>query len=295
MNADFTVVIPAFNAARTIASTLQSIADSSCIPHEVILVNDGSTDNTINEVNNLNCLLNIRLVNQANQGISSALNHGLQLVQTQFVARLDADDLVHPQRFEKQAKFLLDNPQIGVLGSSIKEFGNSLLERHYPKSEIAVLLRSTHSSVVAHPSLMARAHIMRQFRYDSDYNGVEDHELWCRMLANAVQITNQTEVLTYYRVHDGQITSKPSRKTLALKAKVNKYFINHEYVRSRLFTSLISKSLNTEEVRELAVAIVKNVTVRNHFRSQVKDLLRDSRVPFRVRLRLWLVFWGKKL
>lgn len=293
MTAELTVVIPAFNAAKTISSTLQSIAKSSCIPHELIVVNDGSTDNTVSEVNSFISTLNIRVVNQKNQGISGALNTGMQSVQTQYVARLDADDLVHPQRFEKQVKFLLDNPQIDVLGSSVKEFGNFSSERHYPKSEIAVLLRSTHSTVVAHPSLMARTQIMKQFKYDSNYDGVEDHELWCRMLTNSVHITNQPEVLTYYRVHSGQITSKRSRKINALKDKVNSDFAEHEYVRSRLFLAPIAKYLSSEEVRELAVAIIKSPIVRENFRFQILDLLRDSRLSFRVRLRLCSVWLGK--
>ena len=295
MNTDFTVVIPAFNAARTITSTLQSIAESSYIPREVVLVNDGSTDNTVSEVTNFNCTLNISLVNQENQGISSALNCGIQLVKTPYVARLDADDLVHPKRFEKQIKFLVDNPEIDVVGSAIQEFGNSSLERYYPKSEIAVFLRSTHSTVVAHPSLMAKTCIMSQFKYDKSYDGVEDHELWCRMLVNDVHITNLTDILTYYRVHQNQVTSTPTKETIALKNRLNKHFTNHRNVHSRLFTVPILKSLNQEEVRELAVAIIKNPIVRVKFRFRALHLLCDQRILFRVRLRLCLVILGIKL
>ncbi|WP_412507227.1 glycosyltransferase family 2 protein [Roseovarius sp. SYSU LYC5161] len=293
MNADLTVVVPAFNAARTIASTLQSIADSSYIPHKVILVNDGSTDDTVREVTRFTTMLNLQLINQENQGISCALNNGMKLVKTQFVARLDADDLVHPQRFEKQVEFLLKNPKICVLGSSVKEFGNSYSERHYPMSEIAVLLRSTHSTIVAHPSVTARTLTMTKYKYNSSYNGIEDHELWCRMLAGAVRITNLPEVYTYYRVHRAQISAKPSRRLMALKTKVNKDFFNHEYVRSRLLAKPITESGNNEDVTELAVAIIKNEAVHDHFRFQIKDLLRDSRVPLKVKCRLGLALLGR--
>ncbi|RZL35263.1 MAG: glycosyltransferase, partial [Rubrivivax sp.] len=100
------VVIPALNAAQTLGETLQSLANQSLRDFEVVLVDDGSTDDTAALAARFEGLLNLRRIAHADpQGVARSLNDGLAAGDSEFVARLDADDLAHPERLRLQLEF----------------------------------------------------------------------------------------------------------------------------------------------------------------------------------------------
>ena len=103
------VVIPAFNAAATIASTLHSVT-AQTYPHtEIIVVDDGSRDDTGSIVRRFGSAdPRIRLITQANAGVAAARNAGIELAAGEFIAPVDADDLWHPTKIEKQMRVMLE-------------------------------------------------------------------------------------------------------------------------------------------------------------------------------------------
>ncbi len=255
---EFSVAMPAYNAASYIGETLSSLSKSHLKPKIIIIVNDGSTDATSDIVNGYRQTLPIDLIYQENAGISNALNRAIANVETPLVARLDADDLITPDRFTKQVDYLKFNTDISVLGSSVLEFGAAHGLRQYPSTELGILLRSLYIAPFSHPSVMARTEVLKSNPYNSYYDGLEDHELWNRLILKNYKLTNMPEQLTFYRIHKQQLTQNASnsvREKLRLlkKAQVdNPDFVS--YVNTRI------KCLDYEspDARELASLIIKS-------------------------------------
>ena len=105
------ILMPVRNAANTLRETLKSIQSQTLTDFELIAVNDGSEDDTSNILHTYSTNdKRIKAVDIVNSGIINALNHGLALAQSNFIARMDADDLIHPKRLEMQLQHLQDNP-----------------------------------------------------------------------------------------------------------------------------------------------------------------------------------------
>jgi len=112
----FTVIIPLYNKAKHIARTLESIQKQRYPASEIIVVDDGSTDNGVEVVNATN-LKNVRIIQQANGGVSSARNTGIALAQHEYIAFLDADDQWLPLYLDEIARLIEKFPQAAVFGT----------------------------------------------------------------------------------------------------------------------------------------------------------------------------------
>ncbi|HTK19974.1 MAG TPA: glycosyltransferase family A protein, partial [Mucilaginibacter sp.] len=111
-----TVLMPAYNAGKYIREAIESVLRQTHCNFELLIVNDGSTDNTVCVVLSFNDP-RIVLVNKEHEGIAQALNTGLRLAEGHYVARFDADDICMPDRLEKQFNFLEDHPDYVLTGS----------------------------------------------------------------------------------------------------------------------------------------------------------------------------------
>ena len=128
------VVIPMYNAEETIIETLNSVKTQNVLPFEIIVINDGSTDDSNNIVSDYiskNSLLNITLINKINGGVSTARNAGIKAARGNWIALLDSDDKWFPNKLERQIEVLQQNPQIDFLGASRngEYFGNILWKK----------------------------------------------------------------------------------------------------------------------------------------------------------------------
>ena len=198
------VVMPVYNAESTVSHALESLRAQSFRAMEIIVVNDGSTDSTL-EI--LRSQPGIKLLDHLHRGIAPALNDGLAAASGDYIARMDADDLCHPERIEKQASFLDAFPEIGIVGCRVgfggdreKQAGysahvdwiNSLIE----PEEIA--LNRFIESPFAHPSILFRRGLSEQFGAYRDGPFPEDYELWLRWMANGVKAGKVDEELVVW-------------------------------------------------------------------------------------------------
>ena len=107
----FSIVIPLYNKELSISNTIQSVLDQTFQNFEIVIVNDGSTDNSVKEVEEFDDK-RIRLIHQKNQGVSAARNRGIEEAKYEWVAFLDADDLWMKEHLEEYAKVVIENPQL---------------------------------------------------------------------------------------------------------------------------------------------------------------------------------------
>lgn len=202
------VILPAYNAERFIGEAINSILNQTYRDFELIIISDGSTDLTPSIIKQYSKQdKRIRFFNnRRNRGLVYVLNMGLRKARGEYIARMDADDISMPTRFEKQVAYLDANPDIGILGTLIEGFG--LVKALGIQKPVVELADFVDNNYVAHPTVMMRRSIVRKykFRYDPEYKHVEDYELWMRMI-KVTKIHNIMEVLLRYRVSGSNVST----------------------------------------------------------------------------------------
>lgn len=215
------VLMTAYNAEKYIAQAIESILNQTYTDYEFIIINDGSTDDTPNIIQKY-ADQDSRIIfvdNKQNQGLIAVLNQGLDMAHGEFIARMDADDISLPQRFEKQIAYLDMNPEVGVLGTLIQGFDAMDAEGiQIPVVTVFDLLKQNY---IAHPSVMMRKEVLDKYslRYNPEYKHCEDLELWSRMIF-LTKIHNLMEVLLMYRITGNNISTQNWDLQQATTAKI---------------------------------------------------------------------------
>jgi len=193
------VVLPVWNGERYLKQTIESILDQHFSDFELVIVDDGSTDNTPKIIESLGRDPRIRCHRQTNMGLVKALNKGLELSRGELIARIDADDYAMPERLALQVKALVENPEVAVVGSSIRivdENDKAIREVRY---EPSANKKMEHGCAVAHAAVMFRKDvIVRLGGYREPFLHAEDYDLWLRV-SEIAEIRNLEEVLTVVR------------------------------------------------------------------------------------------------
>ncbi|MGF1902958.1 glycosyltransferase family 2 protein [Aliivibrio sifiae] len=197
-----TVLMSVYNGQEFLAEAIESVLGQTFSNFEFIIINDGSTDQTLGIINKYACIDNrIVLVSRENKGLIASLNEGIELANAKYIARMDADDICLPERFQIQFDFMEANPEIGVCGSWAKVFGEGMnkILRH-PATMNQLKPKLLFSVCFAHPTVIIRREILldNNLRYSAKAEGCEDYELWTRLI-NHTQFSNVQQVLLKYR------------------------------------------------------------------------------------------------
>lgn len=219
------VVMPVYNAEKYLRESIDSILNQTYKNFEFIIINDGSTDNSPDIVRSYDDPRIIFVDNKQNSGLVSVLNQGLNLAHGKYVARMDADDISLPNRFETQIEFMETHPTVGVLGASFHIFGG--IDRLETKKKYPNLRYLLKTCPVGHPTVMMRRSVIDRYgvRYDPQYKHAEDYELWMRML-RLTKIANINRVLLNYRWSGENVSAKHEleqyQNSLIIKQKVRR-------------------------------------------------------------------------
>jgi hypothetical protein len=215
------VVLPVFNGEHYVTYAVQSILDQTWSDFELILLDDGSTDGTLQLLRSFEaCDQRVVLVSRENRGLVATLNEGLELAQGQWIARMDADDIAFKDRFARQLQWL-QRTGADICGTWVQFFGTSdhRILKH-PVSDSAIKTALFFGSVFAHPSVIMRASLAKQLRYSKDWERCEDYDLWQRAALEKWTMTNLPEVLLMYRQHESQISTASSDVQQMLTQKI---------------------------------------------------------------------------
>lgn len=201
------VVIPAFNAGAFLEAALHSVRAQTVAGSEIIVIDDGSTDATLKVAQaQARQDARIRVVSRENRGLVATLNEGVALAEGEWVARMDADDVCLPRRFEHQLAWAAKQGA-ALCGGWIQTFATLTprLRRYYSGPE-AVRLQLLFNSCFAHPAVIARREVLQAHPYDAAAAHAEDYDLWTRLAAAGVRMTNYPGTVLRYRLHAGQVT-----------------------------------------------------------------------------------------
>jgi glycosyltransferase involved in cell wall biosynthesis len=216
------VLMSAYNAEKYIAEAINSILNQTFSDFEFIIVNDGSTDATAEIVRSYTDPRIVFVDNKENQRLVAALNQGMDMCRGEYVARMDADDVSLPERFEKQVRFLDANPEIGILGTNYRIFGASSGTSKQKENIGCIDILKGWS--IWQPTAMLRKSVFDKYnlRYSLEFTVSEDYELWSRA-ARYTKRANLPEVLLRYRWHDANLSVKQRalEQENGLRAKKN--------------------------------------------------------------------------
>ncbi len=202
MNPTISVLLPVRNGAVTLSAALRSILDQTFADFEVLLLDDGSTDDGLSIAASLGDP-RIRILSDGRQmGLASRLNQGVEIATGRYFARMDADDVSFPRRFEKQVAVLNASPEIDLVGTRaivFREDGSVIGLLPFRATHDEITAAPWRSIPLAHPTWMGRAEWFRRHRYKvPEVRRAEDQELLLRACPTSQYVCLE-EVLFGYR------------------------------------------------------------------------------------------------
>lgn len=210
------IILPVYNAEAFLKEAIQSILKQSYSNWELILIDDGSKDRSLDIMQSYkdNRIKVYSL--HSNQGIISALNKGIALAKGKYIARMDADDMAFPERLKKQVVFLEKHPHIGLLGTQVQIINQggkrNFRERLHPHTHELIQLRSLFFCSFYHSTVMVRSHLLKASPYEATVKA-EDYFLWVKLLQQT-QGANLAEALLQFRRHASNISKTQQQEYL---------------------------------------------------------------------------------
>lgn len=199
-----TVLMPTYNVAPYVKEAIESVLRQTYNDFELLVIDDCSTDGTLDVVRGITDS-RIRIVkNEHNLGLADNLNRGLSLIHTDYVARMDGDDIAEPDWLEKEVAVLDNNPEIGVCGGCAKRFGSNNSLVMLPEKHADCMVNMLFSCSTLVPVYRLELYSKYGLRYSRDAFPAEDYRFW----ADCIKVTrfyNVQKVLFHYRMHETQI------------------------------------------------------------------------------------------
>ncbi len=237
------VLLPVYNAAATLEEALASLAAQTFRDYEIVAVDDGSDDGSA-------ALLEtwarreprLRVLRQPHRGVTAALARGLEACRAPWVARMDADDVAHPERLAQQAAFLRAHPEVAVLGTRVRlhphglrgegmqaylDWQNRLLTDADIRREMFI------ESPLVHPSVMFRREAVLAVGGYRQTPWLEDYDLWLRLYLAGARFAKLPAVLLDWRDHPHRVTRSDGRASLENLLRLKAHYLARGPLRDR--------------------------------------------------------------
>jgi glycosyltransferase involved in cell wall biosynthesis len=239
-----TVILAVRDGEDFVEAAVLSILNQTYQALQLLVVDDGSTDRTLAILHRL-AQADDRIEVEANTGdagLAGALAYAFDAVSSEYIARLDADDLAAPDRIAQQVEYLDGHPSVGLLGSACIAFdkdGNRDVWS-LPTEPLAVRWRSLLANPFLHPTVTIRRSVLAdaKLNYDARLPAAQDYDLWSRALRHT-DGANLAAPLVSYRLHDAQVTSRHRAEQLEVHDMIAARTIHAEIPDVRLDESLV--------------------------------------------------------
>ena len=204
-----TVLLCVFNGADHLNEAIDSVLQQSCKDFELLIIDDGSTDGTPDIVKSIRDQRVRFIRHDTNRGLICRLNEGLEEAAGRYIARMDADDVCHRERLDRQFQFLETHPEVGVLGTAVRIIdgnGHGRIVYQYPEDHEVIDWIMPFVCPLAHPTIMMRRDLIRSVGgYAAGAVHAEDYDLWERLLPRT-RFANLPQPLLGLRKHDASVT-----------------------------------------------------------------------------------------
>lgn len=224
MSAILSIIMGVYNGADTLAEAIESIRQQTFSDWECIICDDCSTDNTMALLRSYaeqDSRFTI-ISNKQNRGLAASLNHCLEYVQGDYIARMDCDDICHPDRFKKQLEFLKGHPEFDLVGTFMQAFDDSGYHDIIEQKILPTKYDLPKGAPFAHATILAKTSVFKElngYKISKYTVRTEDVDLWYRFFAAGYKGTSIPEPLYFVRMDDA-----------AYKRRKLKYMLHASYI-----------------------------------------------------------------
>lgn len=274
-----TVLMPVYNSEKYLKDSIESILNQTYDDFDFLIINDGSTDSSEDIILSYKDKRIIYKKNIENLGLIKTLNYGIKLISTKYIVRMDSDDISYAKRFEKQLKYMEENPDIAVLGTSILIFNDKkvirkhIVNTHHKTIKTELLFYSALMS----PTVIIRKAILDEndFVYNDEHEAAEDFGLW-QKISFKYKLSNLSEVLLKYRINQSGITIN-AEKNIEKRDRIHSiiykqgfesldiYPTKHELKLFRLFST--GRVFQNIEELKLLSTLLDQIIINSHIKN----------------------------
>ncbi len=220
-NPTVTVLMPAYNAGKYIGEAISSVLSQTFTDFELLIINDGSTDNTLEVINSFHDR-RIVVISQENKGVSAALNLGLEHARATYIARFDADDICLPDRLKVQYQFITNYPDYSIIGSAAEymDADGHYIFTHHPEGHLNEEIQQLQYTICPfiHSSVFYKKDaVVKSGGYNEHAYTYEDHFLWVNLLRNE-KACNLSQALIKVRLNPESVTIDEKWRTRKFRA-----------------------------------------------------------------------------
>lgn len=224
------IIMPVHNGEKYIHQSIDSILNQTLKTFELLIIDDNSIDKSM-EIAKSFIDKRIRIIKTSGKGISQALNKGLAIAKSPFIARMDCDDICEPDRLQKQVEFMIKTPDKDIIGSQVTVVDS---DGYYVKTrevnltdlDIRISLFLGETSI-SHPTMMMRTNFLNEHKlqYNSKCDLAEDYDLLCRA-SFLTKFENMNQSLLKYRIHNNSVSQMHFNKQRHIARRILR---NHLY------------------------------------------------------------------
>ncbi len=272
------IVAPCYNAEKFLEEALVSIFAQDYPNFEVIIVDDGSSDRSIDMLKALQAIYDFQLLQQANQGVSAALNFGLQHARGKYVSTPDLDDIMLAHSLRVRVDYLEKNPDVGAVGALITYMdtqGNALKDQNYTRirrMDFADILAN--ARVCGAPVSLYRMDVLRRAKFYDPAIKVQDFQMTLRIAEQGAEIHMLPVIVTRYRRHPHNLSRRYKTLFEADMRAIEPYRGHPGYERGR--AKLVNKALKYAVVEDKkdALRLLRSIPLKFWDRTTLRRLKR---------------------
>lgn len=264
-----TVLMPVYNAECYLREAIESIIDQTFAGYKFLIINDGSTDNSENIIQSFDDGRIQYIKHERNRGLIATLNEGFELATSEYIVRMDADDISLLQRIERQVAFMDLNPDIAISGTWLSVINSGHVIAH-PRKTDECKIKLLKDTVLGHPSVILRRAAVNksEIKFSTDSLHAEDYRFWVDAAIAGLKIANIPEVLVEYRVHDEQVSALGymQQRETGNKIKLSygqKFFNDLIADKTDLYMNLVNGSVTTFTDLKKAELLVEQLKEEN--------------------------------
>lgn len=269
------IVMPVYNMATFLLECIPSILEQDYDNFELIIVDDGSTDQTADTIHSF---LDNRIVHvRREHDYMASMNAGIRLAKGKYIMRMDADDLMLQGRIRKQVEYMEAHPEVDVCGSGMKNFGKDDSSLYGLTRHTSVISSLLLYNTMAHPTVIMRKESVDRYiakhgtLYDKEYVYAEDYRLWTCMAMEGYRFDNIKEMLIKHRISSQAVTSIYAKESQCTAEKIKteylKYAIQEISQQGEMFERIIddimnlsrANLLNLQDIRQLIYVLYKRI------------------------------------
>lgn len=227
MNELISVLMPVYNAEEFIEESIDSLLNQTYKNMEIIIIDDCSNDGTAQKIKRYSDKRIRYYKNEKNMGIVYSLNLGMSLANGEFMARMDADDICFPNRFEEQLKYMRNNPNLVLISCWFEMFGKVNQIIKYPKKHKEILTYCMIGNPMLHPGYFMNRHKIMEsnLKYDENMKFAEDLDFVINV-TNIGEVANVPKILMKYRTHNTQTSSIHMKRQFELGVIIRKKLVS---------------------------------------------------------------------